>query len=70
MDRITIRGIRAYGKHGVFEYERERLAPFDVDVTIELDLTRAAASDELADTMDYAAAHDVSSESSRASRLR
>jgi dihydroneopterin aldolase len=58
MDRIAIRGIRAYGKHGFFAEERERLAPFDVDVAIELELAGAAASDELADTLDYAAVHE------------
>ena len=57
MDRITLRGIRAYGKHGVFAYERERVAPFDVDVTIEMNLDAAAASDDLADTLDYASLH-------------
>jgi dihydroneopterin aldolase len=57
MDRITLRGIRAYGKHGVFAHERERVAPFDVDVAIELNLDAAAASDDLLDTLDYACVH-------------
>ncbi|HEY1428572.1 MAG TPA: dihydroneopterin aldolase [Candidatus Tumulicola sp.] len=57
MDRIRLRGIRAYGKHGVFEYERERAAPFDIDLAVELELANAARSDDLADTLDYAALH-------------
>jgi 7,8-dihydroneopterin aldolase/epimerase/oxygenase len=57
VDRITLRGIRAYGKHGVFPQERERVAPFDVDVTIEANLDAAAASDDLLDTLDYASVH-------------
>jgi 7,8-dihydroneopterin aldolase/epimerase/oxygenase len=55
--RITLRGIRAYGRHGVFPHERESAAPFDLDVSIDADLTAAAASDELADTIDYDALH-------------
>jgi dihydroneopterin aldolase len=57
LDRITLRGIRAYGKHGVFAYERERVAPFDIDVTIETNLDAAATSDDLVDTLDYASIH-------------
>jgi dihydroneopterin aldolase len=53
MDRITLRGIRAYGRHGVFPYEREHVAPFDLDVTIDTDLRTAGTSDDLADTLDY-----------------
>lgn len=57
MDRITLRGVRAYGKHGVFAHERECVAPFDLDVTIEADLEAAATSDDLHDTLDYATVH-------------
>lgn len=52
-DRIEIRGLRAYGTHGVFEEERALGQTFLVDVFLDLDLGAAAASDELADTVDY-----------------
>jgi dihydroneopterin aldolase len=55
--RITLSGIRAYGRHGVFPHERESAAPFDLVVSIEADLSAAAASDQLADTIDYDALH-------------
>jgi dihydroneopterin aldolase len=55
--RITLSGIRAYGRHGVFPHERETPAPFDLSVSIDADLTAAAASDDLADTIDYDALH-------------
>jgi dihydroneopterin aldolase len=58
MDRINLRGIRAYGRHGADAAERERGQPFDIEVTLEIDLRRAAASDELSDTLDYAALHE------------
>ncbi|MEO7201310.1 MAG: dihydroneopterin aldolase [Candidatus Tumulicola sp.] len=57
MGRITLSGIRAYGRHGVFPHERESAAPFDLRVSIDADLTAAAASDDLADTIDYDALH-------------
>lgn len=58
MDRITIGGIRAYGKHGANPGERERAQPFDVALTLELDLERPRHSDELGDTLDYARLHE------------
>lgn len=52
-DAIEIRGIRALGVHGVLESERLEPQPFEVDLTIEADLSDAASSDDLADTVDY-----------------
>jgi 7,8-dihydroneopterin aldolase/epimerase/oxygenase len=46
--------VRAYGRHGADAAERERAQPFEIDVTLEIDLRRAAASDDLGDTVDYA----------------
>lgn len=54
-DRITLRGMRFMGRHGVTPEERAEAQPFEVDVVLRLDLSRAAASDALADTVDYAA---------------
>ena len=53
MDRIEIRGLRARGRHGVFEEERRYGQTFVVDVTLERDLSAPAASDALGDTVDY-----------------
>ena len=53
-DRITLRGMRFMGRHGVAPEERAEAQPFEVDLVLRLDLSRAAASDELADTVDYA----------------
>jgi dihydroneopterin aldolase len=57
MDTIAVRGIRAYGKHGANPGERDRVQPFDLDLEIDVDLAAAKASDELAETIDYAALH-------------
>jgi dihydroneopterin aldolase len=56
-DTIAVRGIRAYGKHGANPGERDFVQAFDIDLELEVDLTAARASDELADTLDYAALH-------------
>jgi dihydroneopterin aldolase len=54
-DRIELRGLRVRGHHGVFEHERRDGQDFVVDITLWIDLAAAAASDDLADTVDYAA---------------
>jgi dihydroneopterin aldolase len=55
MDRIEIRGVRAFGYHGVLEEERRRGQTFVVDLILEGDLSAAETSDALEDTVDYAA---------------
>lgn len=54
-DRIELRGLKVRGNHGVFEHERRDGQDFIVDITVWIDLGAAAASDDLADTMDYGA---------------
>ncbi|MGZ5398119.1 MAG: dihydroneopterin aldolase, partial [Mycobacterium sp.] len=39
--------------HGVFEHERRDGQDFVIDITVWADLAAAAASDDLADTLDY-----------------
>ncbi len=58
-DRIALRGIRAYGRHGANPGERDRAQPFDLEIELDVDLGAARASDALADTVDYAALHDA-----------
>ncbi|MDQ6930298.1 MAG: dihydroneopterin aldolase [Candidatus Eremiobacteraeota bacterium] len=57
MDVIEIRGIVAEGRHGANPGERDRPQPFEIDVTLEVDLTAAERTDELDRTVDYAAVH-------------
>ena len=52
-DAVELRGIRVLGTHGVLPEERERAQPFEVDLDIALDLSRAGRSDDLGDTLDY-----------------
>jgi 7,8-dihydroneopterin aldolase/epimerase/oxygenase len=55
MDAITLRGVRAYGRHGSDTGERERRQLIEIDVIAEIDLRASARSDDLTQTMDYAA---------------
>ncbi|CDQ47192.1 dihydroneopterin aldolase [Mycolicibacterium neoaurum] len=52
-DRIELRGLTVRGHHGVFDHERRDGQDFIVDITVWVDLAAAAASDDLADTVDY-----------------
>ena len=52
-DRIELRGLTVRGRHGVFEHERRDGQDFVIDITVWIDLATAAASDDLADTLDY-----------------
>lgn len=55
IDEITLTGVRAFGRHGVFEEERREGQEFVVDVTLYVRTAQAAASDDLADTVNYGA---------------
>jgi 7,8-dihydroneopterin aldolase/epimerase/oxygenase len=57
MDRITVGGIVAHGRHGASPGERDRTQALHLDLVIDADLSRAARSDELADTIDYSRVH-------------
>ncbi|MDX6327309.1 MAG: 7,8-dihydroneopterin aldolase/epimerase/oxygenase [Nocardioidaceae bacterium] len=52
-DRLSVTGIEVFGHHGVFDFERRDGQPFRVDLVLALDTRRAAASDDLTDTVDY-----------------
>lgn len=52
-DELTITGIECLGHHGVFDHERRDGQPFVIDLTLGLDTSVAAASDDLQDTVDY-----------------
>jgi dihydroneopterin aldolase len=55
VDRILVTGIRELGVHGVLPEEQTRPQPFEVDLELLVDLAAAGKSDDLEDTVDYAA---------------
>lgn len=52
-DQIAIKGLRLFGKHGVHEFEKQYAQPFDIDLSLSVDLRRAAETDNLEDTVSY-----------------
>lgn len=53
MDRVTLRGLKARGHHGVFAHERADGQVFVVDLVLGLDTAPAAAGDDLTRTVHY-----------------
>ena len=52
-DSVFVRGLEFEGNHGYTAAERRGTRRFRVDLTVELPLAAAAASDRIADTVDY-----------------
>ncbi len=52
-DELAVRGIECWAHHGVFDFEKRQGQTFVVDLVLGLDTRAAAASDDLADTVDY-----------------
>ncbi|HEY3603532.1 MAG TPA: dihydroneopterin aldolase [Sporichthyaceae bacterium] len=55
LDRVALRGLRGFGRHGVLPAERSLGQWFGVDVELGLDTRSAAAGDDLGETVDYSA---------------
>jgi dihydroneopterin aldolase/2-amino-4-hydroxy-6-hydroxymethyldihydropteridine diphosphokinase len=55
MDQIELRGLRVHGRHGVLPFERRDGQDFLIDALLSVDTRPAAATDDLALTVDYGA---------------
>ena len=53
MDRLALCGIRGFGHHGVFDFERADGQEFVVDVVLGVDTRAAGRTDDLGETVDY-----------------
>ncbi len=58
LDRISLTGLRAFGRHGVLPHERENGQEFIIDACLYLNTRPAAAADDLSLTVDYGALAD------------
>ncbi len=54
-DRVFIEDLRIQTVIGVFDWEREITQTISLDLQMEFDIRAAAASDDIADTLDYKA---------------
>ncbi|CAB5239371.1 unannotated protein [freshwater metagenome] len=68
-DQIKITGIKAFGYHGVFDHEARDGQDFFVDVNLFLDLSKAAQSDALDDTVNYGSITDLVVEDIQGARV-
>jgi 7,8-dihydroneopterin aldolase/epimerase/oxygenase len=57
MDRMLLKRMVFYGYHGVYPEENKLGQKYYVDLDLSLDLSRAAKSDDVADTVNYAEIH-------------
>ena len=55
MDRVFIEDLRIQTVIGVFDWEREITQTISLDLKMAFDISKAAASDEISDTLDYKA---------------
>ena len=51
--KISIKGLRVFAHHGVFEFERANGQDFFIDASVWLDGKAATANDDLATTVNY-----------------
>ena len=51
--KISIRGLKVYAHHGVFEFEKAYGQDFFIDADVWIDGEAAAANDDLAQTVNY-----------------
>lgn len=59
LDVIALRGLSAYGTHGVLPDEQVNAQPFIVDLALWVDTRAAADSDDIDDTISYAEVADL-----------
>ncbi len=52
-DKIFIRGLSLHAHHGVLPYEGKVGQSFTIDLMLEIDLSTAARTDKVADTVSY-----------------
>jgi dihydroneopterin aldolase len=57
-DRISLLGLRVFGRHGVLDHERRDGQEFVVDAVLWVDTRPAAATDDLSLTVDYSGVAD------------
>lgn len=53
LDEIVLTGLTVFGRHGVFDHERENGQEFTIDLRLAMSLRQAAASDDVTDTVHY-----------------
>ena len=53
MDKVRILNLKIPAKHGVYDFEKKSVGIFEIDIQMQIDLSKAMISDDLKDTVDY-----------------
>ena len=69
-DRIFIRGLALHAYHGVMPHEAKVGQTFSIDLDLEIDLSAAARSDKVMDTVSYDKVVDCASDAFSGQRFR
>ena len=69
-DRIFIKGLALHAYHGVMAYEAKVGQSFSIDLELEIDLSAAARSDKVMDTVSYDQVVECAREAFSAQRYR
>ena len=69
-DRIFVKGLALHANHGVMAHEAKVGQTFTLDLDLEIDLSAAAHSDKVADTVSYDKVVDCVSEAFCTQRYR
>jgi dihydroneopterin aldolase len=59
MGKIYLKNIRLYAFHGCMDEEEKIGSDYVVNLVVDTDLSRSSKTDQLADTVDYVAMHDI-----------
>ena len=69
-DQIFVTGLALHAYHGVMQHEAKVGQTFTLDLTLDIDLTEAARTDKLANTVGYDQVVNVANEAFCAKRYR
>lgn len=69
-DRVFIRGLSLHAYHGVMAHEAKVGQSFTIDLTLDIDLSAAARSDKVADTVSYDKVVECASDAFLSQRFR
>jgi dihydroneopterin aldolase len=69
-DRIFIKGLTLHAYHGVMPHEAKVGQSFSIDMLLDIDLSTAARSDKVADTVSYDKVADCAKAAFSAQRFR
>jgi dihydroneopterin aldolase len=69
-DRIFIKGLSLHAYHGVMAHEAKVGQSFNIDMELEIDLSAAARSDKVVDTVSYDKVVECASQAFSAQRFR